>query len=178
MRQTVAVDLALIDHYDTLLTDLGAHLVRTAKQHDREPSPAAPVPGIGKVLALAILYEIHDMRRFARVQEFASYARAREVREGVGREAARHLRQQDRQRASQVDLLLEAAVLFVRHSEPGKELLARLETRHGKGKALTVLAHKLGRAAYYLLLRGKAFEIERFVATVNVRERGMREPVA
>ena len=47
----------------------------------------------------------------------------------------------------------------------GKE--ARLEKRHGKGKALSILAHKLGRAAYYMLLRGKAFEIERFVATAN-----------
>jgi transposase len=61
----------------------------------------------------------------------------------------------------------EAAVLFVRHNEPGKELLARLEKRHGKGKALSILAHKLGRAAYYILLRDKAFEIERFVATVH-----------
>ena len=43
----------------------------------------------------------------------------------------------------------------------------RLEKRHGKGKALSILAHKLGRAAYYMLLRGKAFEIERFVATAN-----------
>jgi len=41
----------------------------------------------------------------------------------------------------------EAAVLFVRHSEQGKTLLARLEKRFGKGKALSILAHKLGRAA-------------------------------
>ena len=58
-------------------------------------------------------------------------------------------------------------MLFVRHNEPGKKLLARLEKRVGKGKALSILAHKLGRAAYYMLLRGKAFEIDRFVATVN-----------
>ena len=58
-------------------------------------------------------------------------------------------------------------MLFVRHSEPGKKLLAKLEKRVGKGKALSILAHKLGRAAYYMLLRGKSFEIERFVATVN-----------
>ena len=30
---------------------------------------------MGKILALAILYEIHDVHRFDRVQEFASYAR-------------------------------------------------------------------------------------------------------
>ncbi|MBI3491837.1 MAG: transposase [Acidobacteria bacterium] len=34
-----------------------------------------PCPAFGKVLALTILYEIHDISRFDRVQEFASYAR-------------------------------------------------------------------------------------------------------
>jgi transposase len=33
------------------------------------------VPGIGKMLALTILYEIHDITRFDRVQALASYAR-------------------------------------------------------------------------------------------------------
>jgi transposase len=61
----------------------------------------------------------------------------------------------------------EAAVLFVRHCAEGKRLLARLEKKHGKGKALSILAHKLGRAADYMLLREKAFEIDRFAATVS-----------
>jgi transposase len=33
------------------------------------------VPGIGKILSLVFLYEIHQIDRFASVQEFASYAR-------------------------------------------------------------------------------------------------------
>ena len=38
----------------------------------RRLPPAAVRPGIGKILALTILYEIHDVTRFDRVQEFAS----------------------------------------------------------------------------------------------------------
>jgi hypothetical protein len=34
----------------------------------------------------------------------------------------------------------------------------------GKGKALTVLAHKLARAVYYLLTREQPFDLHRFVA--------------
>jgi hypothetical protein len=49
----------------------------------------------------------------------------------------------------------------------GKKLLARLEKRHGKGKALSILAHKLGRTVYFMLVRGKAFDGERFLATVS-----------
>jgi transposase len=37
----------------------------------------------------------------------------------------------------------EAAVLFVRHCADAKPLLARREAQHGKGKALSILAHKL-----------------------------------
>jgi hypothetical protein len=38
-----------------------------------------------------------------------------------------------------------------------------LEHQHGKAKALTVLAHKLGRAVYYMLTRDQAFDLKRFV---------------
>jgi hypothetical protein len=58
----------------------------------------------------------------------------------------------------------EAAVLFLRHTTDGKRLLARLEKKHGKGKALSILAHKIGRAVYYMLLRGTVFSIEKFLA--------------
>ncbi len=61
----------------------------------------------------------------------------------------------------------EAAVLFVRHSAQGKKMLARLEQRVGKGKALSTLAHKLGRAAYFMLAREKAFDVQRFATTAN-----------
>src|SRR4029453_16847745 len=62
--------------YDGLITDLELTLVRDAKRHDGDAfHRLRSVPGIGKVLALTILYEIHDIHRFDRVQEFASYAR-------------------------------------------------------------------------------------------------------
>ena len=76
VRKRIEVDLALLERYDTLITDLELTLVRTAKQHDGDAfHRLRSVPGIGKVLALTILYEIHDITRFDRVQEFASYAR-------------------------------------------------------------------------------------------------------
>jgi hypothetical protein len=57
----------------------------------------------------------------------------------------------------------EAAVLFLRQNQPGKEYLAKLERNHGKGKALTVLAQKVARASYYMLSRYQAFDLPRFV---------------
>jgi hypothetical protein len=37
-----------------------------------------------------------------------------------------------------------------------------LEKKHSKGKALTVLAHKLARAVYYMLQRYTAFDLPTF----------------
>ena len=39
----------------------------------------------------------------------------------------------------------------------------KLEHKHGKAKALTVLAHKLARAVYDMLTREQAFDLNRFV---------------
>ena len=118
---------------------------------------------MGKVLALTILYEIHDIRRFARVQEFASYARlVRCSKESAGKKLG-----SGGKKIGNVHLkwaFSEAAVLFLRHNPEGKKLLARLQKQHGKGKALSILAHKLGRAAYHMLARGRAFDLEKFLS--------------
>lgn len=59
----------------------------------------------------------------------------------------------------------EAAVLIVRHCAEGKKLLAKLEQRHGKGEALSILAHRLRRAAYFMLAPEREFDVQHFAAT-------------
>jgi hypothetical protein len=44
----------------------------------------------------------------------------------------------------------EAAVLLRKHHPPAQRDLATLATRHSKGKALAILAHKRGRAVSFL----------------------------
>ena len=48
--------------------------------------------------------------------------------------------------------------------DEGDKLRNRLHRKHGKGKAMGVLTHKLGRTIYYMLLRKKPFDMERFLA--------------
>jgi transposase len=70
------LDLTLINAYDRLLTDLELDLVSTAKAHDAQTfSRLRSIPGVGKILALVLLYAIHDINRFPRVQEFVSCCR-------------------------------------------------------------------------------------------------------
>jgi transposase len=164
VRKSIEVDLTLVAQYDTLITDLELTIVREAKRHDADAfHRLRSVPGIGKVLALTILYEIHDITRFDRVQEFASYAR---LVKGQKQSAGNTLGTSGAKMGN-VHLkwaFSEAAVLFLRHRKDGKKLLARIEQKHGKGKALSILAHKIGRAVFYMLSRGTVFSPEKFLA--------------
>ena len=58
----------------------------------------------------------------------------------------------------------EAAVLFLRQNQPGKEYFTKLEHKPGKANALTVLGHKLARAVYDRLTREPPVDLQRFVA--------------
>ena len=164
VRKSVEVELALLERYDSLITDLEYTLVRTATQHDADAfHRLRSVRGIGKILALTILYELHDVHRFDRVQEFASYARLVKGRKQSGGKTLGT----SGAKMGNVHLkwaFSEAAVLFLRHATGGKRFLARIEKKHGKGKALSILAHKLGRAVYYVLARDTVFSLEKFMA--------------
>lgn len=163
VQKSIAVDLALIDYYDRLLNDLELQIVKTAKAHDANTFyRLQSVPGIGKILSLVLLYEIHDIRRFPRGQEFVSYCRlVKCAKESAGK----------RYGTSGTKIgnaylkwaFSEAAVLFLRANPAAQKYLARLEKKHSKGKALTVLAHKLARAVYYMLKRDTAFDIQKFL---------------
>ena len=163
VQKSIEVDLALIDYYDELLRDLELAMVKTAKQHDANTLYLLQtVPGIGKILSLVLLYEMHDIARFPRVQDFVSYCRlVKCAKESAGK----------RYGTSGTKIgnaylkwaFSEAAVLFLRNNPAGQTYLARLENKHGKGKALTVLAHKLARAVYYMLQRGTAFDMDKFL---------------
>ena len=52
---------------------------------------------------------------------------------------------------------------MLRDIDEVKKFKARLVKKHGKAKALTILAHKIGRAVYYMLKRKEVFNLETFL---------------
>ena len=164
VRKSIELDIELIDHLDLVIDGLERFLLRTARQH--EPNALhllQTVPGIGKTLSLVILYEIHDIGRFPTVGDFASYARlVKCAKESAGKRLGSSGR-----KIGNVHLkwaFSEAATLFLRCNPEGLAYKRRLEKKHGKAKALAIIAHKLGRAVYYMLQRGRAFEMQKFLA--------------
>jgi transposase len=164
VQKSMEVDLARINHYDCLLGDIELSILKTAKQHHAHTLYLLrTVPGIGEILSLVLLYEIHDIGRFPRVQDFVSYGRlVKCTKESAGK----------RYGTSGTKIgnaylkwaFSEAAVLFLRNNPAGQKYLTKLEKKHGKGNALTMLAHKLGRAVYYILKRQTAFDMRRFLS--------------
>ena len=57
----------------------------------------------------------------------------------------------------------EAAVLSAQKDERVGRYLQKLKCKYAPGKALGVLAHKLGRAAYHMLKHERVFDLDRFL---------------
>jgi transposase len=162
VKKSVEVDLAIIDSLNPILAQLEWYIEKTARQHDyRSLYLLRSIPGVGQILALVILYEIHDIKRFPRVQDFSSYARLiKPVKESNGKWAGKTNKKIGNAHLKWA--IKEAAILMLRESGQAKDYLARLEKKYNKGKALGILTHKLGRAIYYMLKNNEAFSMERF----------------
>jgi transposase len=162
VRANVEADLALAERLDQIIRSLERTIGRQAKIDDPETFELLQtIPGVGHILALTLLYELHHIARFPRVQDFLSYARLVKSHKAsagkvTGTSGAKignaHLKW----------AYSEAAVLFLQKNPRGQRLISRLRSKHGKGKALSILAARIGRTSYYMLRRSTAFDMERF----------------
>jgi transposase len=159
--KTIEVDLALLTYDAELLTDLERSIVHTAKQHDAPTFyRLRAIPGVGQILALVLLSDIHDMHRFPSVQDFVSSCRLGKcARESAGKRYGTSGKKIGNAHLKWA--FSAAAVLFLRTKPAGQPHLARLEHQHGKGKALTIRAHTLARAVYDMLKRDTVFAMDK-----------------
>jgi len=165
-RRMIESDLFMIEHYSSEIRKLESHIEKVSKRDSRNAFYLAllrTTPGIGVVLSTTLLYEIHSVERFPTVQHFSSYARLiRPKKTSAGKNAGsggskignHHLKW----------AFSEAGVLLLRQSDQAKLYLKRLEKKHPKGKALSVMSHRLGKAVYFMLLRKEVFNAEKFFA--------------
>jgi transposase len=164
VRRSIAVDLSFIEHYDRQLKALERYLEANAQAQD--PVALAllrTVHGMGQVLGLLILYEIQDIGRFDRVQQFLSYCRlVKPLQSSAGKVLGHSGKKIGNSHLKWA--FSEAAVCFLRANKPAQALRTRLAAKHGKGKSLAIIAAKLARAVFFMLKRGEPFDAERFFA--------------
>src|SRR5262245_4540196 len=163
VRRRVETDLALLEPLDTAIRRLEAEIEESARQHyPTELAVLQSTPGVGPVLSLTILLEIDTIERFDSRQQFCSYARLC----GAAQESAQKRTGVGNRKAGNAWLkwaFSEAAVLSAQKDERIGRLLERLIDKLGKAKALSALAHKLGRAFYHMLHTKEVFDVNRFV---------------
>lgn len=118
------------------------------------------VPGIGKILALTIMLEVGDIRRFPSVGDYASYCRCvksekfsngKKKGQGNHKNGNRYLGW----------AYVEAANFAVRYSPRAQAFYQRKRARTKNVVATKALANKLARATFYLLRDQTTFDEEK-----------------
>ncbi len=162
VRKSVETDLAIITALNQALKPLEWHIEKSARAHDYHTLYLLrSIPGVGQILALVILYEIHKIKRFPTVQDFSSYARlVRPKKESDGKWAGHANKKIGNHHLKWA--IKEAAIIFLRESAQAKYYVGKLERKYNKGKALGIFTHKLGRAIYFMLKNKEAFDMKRF----------------
>lgn len=121
------------------------------------------VSGIGQILALTIMLESGDIRRFAKVGNFASYCRC------VGSEKVSNSKRKGRGNTKNGNKYLawafvEAANFAIRFEPLIARYYQRKKAKSHKVVALKAVAHKLSRACYYVMRDEVPFDVNRAFA--------------
>ena len=116
------------------------------------------VPGIGEILALTIMLETGDIRRFASVGNFASYCRC------VGSQKISNGKKKGQGNTKNGNKYLawafvEAAHFAIRFNSKIKSFYQRKKAKTKIVVAIKAVAHKLCRACYYIMRDRVAFNI-------------------
>ena len=161
--KNIKADLDAIEVLDKIIKGLDLDVRQFAlKEKHHSFQILKTIQGSGDTISLNILYEIDDINRFATVKDFTSYARlvkckAESAGKSYGYNGAKignpHLKW----------AFSELAVYSAIHCPEVKLYFEKyLLNKYSKSKAYSVLAHKLGRAVYFMLKKGTFFDPHKF----------------
>ena len=153
----------MLGHYDNNIRKLERFLEQSAKVHDGNSFfRLQTIPGVGRIIAMTMLYEIHNIRRFESVGNFLSYCRL------VKGEHTSNGKSYGSPGKKIGNTFLkwafsEAVPLLKRCNPEVKDWARRMEKKHSAARANSILAAKLGRAVYFMLRRGDVFDVKKMI---------------
>jgi len=163
LKMTIESDLNVIEAFDPIVAKLERQIIAQAKYHDRQAYELLQtVPGIGEMLALTILYEMHSAARFESPQQFSSYCRVVKCeRTSCGKSTGGGNQKIGNPYLKWAlgQIIIHAQAFSPRIKRYYEQLLAKF----GKGRAKSIIAHQFAVAIYYMLKNGKVFDEVRFV---------------
>lgn len=167
----ITQDFAVMREFDDIIDNIEKLAMAQAKDHDRAAYELLQtIPGVGPILAMVLLYEIHDIRRFATPQKFSSYCRlvkvahtsaGKRVGGGNNKIGNPYLKW----------AFSEAFHHAAKYSAPIRKYYDKLKGKCGAGRAASIIAHRFGVAVYYMLKNGNGFD-EKIFLSQNYRGDG------
>ena len=142
-------------HYNHIIDQIEKKIFAVAKL--REPFHLLlTITGVGKILAITIMYEVGDIRRFAQVGDFSSYCRCVPSRKSSNEKFKGEANKRNGNKYLSW-AFAEAAHFAVIHSARAKKYYDRKKSQTNLMVAARALANKLSRATFYMLRDKKPF---------------------
>jgi len=164
-------DLELMESYEKVIPKLEREIKKkTRLDSSKEFNLLMSMPGLGDITALVILYEVQNISRFPTVQDFASYSRLVKCRaesdgKSYGFSGAKIGNPYLRWAFSEI------AINCRRHHPHLKAWAECMIHKHGRARANTFMAHKIGRAVYFMLKNSTVFDIKEFLHTTMKKKK-------
>lgn len=155
-------NVATVEHYNRRIEIMEQILARHANSEDSlDFKLLRTIPGVGEALALTILYESIDVNRFPGVRDYVSYCRlAKGMEESGGKTLGSRGAKMGNPYLKWA--FMEAAMLSKRAHPGMSRYAARLEKKKGAKKLVNgILAAKIARSAYFMLIHKTAFDPKR-----------------
>lgn len=161
IRMIINSDLDLIEALDPIIAKLEWRITQQAKDHNHtDYQLLRSIPGVGEILSLIILYETHDIHRFKTVQRYSSYCGVVKCeRESGGKKIAA---KNTKIRNPYLKWAFGEIIIKAQNDERIARLYQKLNSKYGRGRAKSIIAHRFAVAVYFMLKNKVAFDVNRF----------------
>ncbi len=155
-------NIAVMRELDDQIAKLEHAIIEQAKLKP-EFAQLMTINGVGKILAMTIMYEVGTITRFEKVGQFASYARCvSSSRWSNGKKKGEGNRKNGNKYLAWA--FVEAAIYAVRFNEQIRKFHQRKKAKVNGIVAIKAVAHKLARACYHVLKKQESFDVTRAFA--------------
>lgn len=149
-------NIVIISHLAKIVKNIEKQVMSQVKLR-KEFKVLLTIPGIGDILALTIMLEVGDIKRFAEVGNYSSYCRcAKSERLSNGKKKDENNRKNGNKYLSWA--YVEAANFAIRFCPKAQGFYQRKKAKTNGIVAIKALSNKISRASYYVMRDQVAYD--------------------
>jgi transposase len=157
--ETARKHIETIDFLKRTVKDIEKEVLKMAVLR-KEFKLLRTIPGIGLILALTIMLEMGDIRRFNKVGNYSSYCRCvKSERQSNGKKKGENNKKNGNRYLSWA--YVEAANFSIRFSPPAQRFFQKKKAKRNGIVAIKSLSNKIARASYYVMRDQVTYDVEK-----------------